>query len=217
MDRPPVIYFPAHVQDAVAAQYAGAPPPGGAVVGLVATRPEALAELMVPQLLERARREGSVPEEIEEARNNVYALDDDPRVPLRALILCTSAWRATELRPELEARDLMALVALATRPSISRAALESARNTERPMQALVRLLLSTPDFVVEQRRAHIHRGAMAPPVTIWTYAGAAGAGAVGGAMVAAFLPIGAPGDNFLLLAPCYRTCDLVGQRDLLTC
>ena len=191
----------------VMAQFAGVAQPGGAVIGWVATRPEALVELTIEQLRDWARREGCVPEEVEEARNT-----ERPRATLEALILRTSAWRATELARQLAALDQMALVGLATRPSISRVALEAARDSERPMQALVRLLLSAPDFVVEQRTAHLHSQLTAPHATLWTYIGAVGAGAVGGAMIVG-VTIGAPGEN-LLPAP----CDLPAARgDLLIC
>ena len=196
-----------HRQPVVMAQFAGVAQPGGAVIGWVATRPEALVELTIEQLRDWARREGCVPEEVEEARNT-----ERPRATLEALILRTSAWRATELARQLAALDQMALVGLATRPSISRVALEAARDSERPMQALVRLLLSAPDFVVEQRTAHLHSQLTAPHATLWTYIGAVGAGAVGGAMIVG-VTIGAPGEN-LLPAP----CDLPAARgDLLIC
>ena len=53
---------------------------------------------------------------------------------------------------------------------------------------------------------------MPPHATLWTYIGAVGAGAVGGAMIVG-VTIGAPGENSLL-AP----CDLpAARRDLLIC
>ena len=51
---------------------------------------------------------------------------------------------------------------------------------------------------------------MPPHATLWTYIGAVGAGAVGGAMIVG-VTIGAPGENLLL-----ALCDLPA-RDLLIC